>query len=518
LNKLPIIDLFAGPGGLGEGFSALRINSLSAFKIVLSIEKDPYAHKTLQLRSFYRQFICRNKEVPPEYYDYLEGEITRKELFSLYKSEAQSAEDESWLCELGSEKYPNNLIYNRIRMALRGNKDFVLIGGPPCQAYSLVGRSRMIGGQRNANNGDISKFEQDHRHILYRQYLRIIAEHSPAVFVMENVKGILSSKLDDKPIFPEIIKDLKEPWQAATRYDYGKGYQKSGYRILSFATGKEPDDYRDFMIKSEQYGIPQARHRVILLGIREDIYDKRKSNITALKKKDSLSLKNVLGDIPALRSGISKDKDSCDRWSEVLAEAVKEKWFKELDSMVEKEIGVILDSIKQNPIKERINKKKYKANISGWFKDECLRCLPNHSTRSHMKTDLHRYLFASIFAKVNEESPDLSDFPLSLLPNHKNVMEGVEGKTFGDRFKVQVWHLPSTTVTSHIAKDGHYFIHPDPLQCRSLTVREAARLQTFPDNYYFEGNRTQQYHQVGNAVPPLLAYQLSEVVHNILRG
>jgi DNA (cytosine-5)-methyltransferase 1 len=135
-----------------------------------------------------------------------------------------------------------------------------------------------------------------------------------------------------------------------------------------------------------------------------------------------------------------------------------------------------------------------------------------------MPADLRRYFFAACFASINKSSPILSDFPKALLPDHKNIAAGVDGLQFADRFRVQVAGKPSTTITSHISKDGHYYIHFDPLQCRSLTVREAARLQTFGDNYYFMGPRTSQYHQVGNAVPPLLAYQLAEKVLKILQA
>ena len=151
-----------------------------------------------------------------------------------------------------------------------------------------------------------------------------------------------------------------------------------------------------------------------------------------------------------------------------------------------------------------------------WFHDPRLRGVCNHASRSHMDSDLWRYFFLACYAAVHKKSPKLPHFPVSLLPNHDNVKE-VKGNDliFKDRFRVQVRSKPATTVTSHIGKDGHYFIHPDPLQCRSLTVREAARLQTFPDNYFFAGPTTKQYQQVGNAVPPLLARQIAAVVYDL---
>ena len=154
--------------------------------------------------------------------------------------------------------------------------------------------------------------------------------------------------------------------------------------------------------------------------------------------------------------------------------------------------------------------------LAKWLSCEGQSIITNHVARTHMAGDLRRYFYCSAFAKSELKSPSLKDFPEWLLPNHKNVERARSGGLFADRFRVQVAERPATTITSHIGKDGHYFIHYDPLQCRSLSVRETARIQTFPDNYFFEGNRTQQFHQIGNAVPPLLARQLAHTVYKIM--
>jgi DNA (cytosine-5)-methyltransferase 1 len=163
--------------------------------------------------------------------------------------------------------------------------------------------------------------------------------------------------------------------------------------------------------------------------------------------------------------------------------------------------------------------KRSMVGIAKWFRDREPEVLANHETKAHMPSDLLRYFFVATYGKVAKASPRLNDFPQVLLPEHKNVDRENPGATiFKDRFRVQLESGPSMTVTSHMAKDGHAFIHFDPLQCRSLTVREAARLQTFPDSYVFLGNKTSQYTQVGNAVPPYLAMQIADVVGSILQS
>jgi DNA (cytosine-5)-methyltransferase 1 len=513
---IPVIDLFAGPGGLGEGFSNVTDNiGNRVFEIKLSIEKDDFAHRTLRLRSFLRQFPIN--KLPEEYYKMVtennprEQEKLQQVLFKKYKKQYSIAEEEAWKCELGNENFPPELVDLKIEKALNGAKKWVLIGGPPCQAYSLVGRSR---------NRGIS--EEDHRVFLYREYLRIIARHHPAIFVMENVKGLLSAKLDGDKIFDWIKKDLREPGVLFPNYKSPK------YRLYSFV--KQPVDFNsdgpvyskdeDFLIKTELYGVPQNRHRVIILGIREDLGN---ISYTPVARQQQVKLQDVIGALPLLRSGIGREiaatgengknvyrkiKDTQVYWEQVVGTYANKlrKEFKE-DIRFEKATG-----LKQGTSFQQFDFNEPENPLTKWYQDPKLKGILQHETRTHLKEDLARYLFSAVYLQLHKDFPKLKDYPDWLLPNHKNA----RGGKFADRFRTQRPDQPATTVTSHISKDGHYFIHYDPAQCRSLTVREAARIQTFPDNYFFCGPRTQQYHQVGNAVPPYIAKQLGEIAKNIM--
>lgn len=498
---IPVIDIFAGPGGLGEGFSSIfDEDGERVFKTVLSIEMEEYAHQTLTLRSFYRQF--NPAEVPEEYYQVLRDELTISELYHLYPDESENAKRGAKRAKLGDEtSVRNEELDEWIINAIGDETDWVLTGGPPCQAYSVVGRSR--------RQETVLDAEKDERVDLYKQYLRILAFHNPAIFVMENVKGLLSARSKSNSIFDKIIADLKEP----------------GYRIFSLV--KEPrnnlfDDPeyepKDFVIRCEEYGIPQTRHRVILLGIREDFFH---GNPGILQKKPPIPLEAVINDLPRLRSGLSRQKNNWGNWAkkveEITLNGVMETMDNEVARLVKKTVKYLTNPHKNSGAEFVEHRSDYSplAYEQNWFYDKRIGGACNHESRGHMGSDLHRYLFASSFAKINGRSPKMEDFPEKLLPAHKNVQEAIKNKKFADRFRVQLENKPSKTITSHISKDGHYYIHPDPSQCRSLTVREAARIQTFPDNYFFCGPRTAQYIQVGNAVPPLLARYIANIVYRL---
>jgi DNA (cytosine-5)-methyltransferase 1 len=504
---IKVIDLFAGPGGLGEGFSAYRRSGKSVFRIGISIEKDYFAHQTLELRAFFRQFPHR--QAPAQYYEYLRGKISRRDLFGAFPVKAENARSEAWNAELGSKELSDEEVDNRIATVIGGADNWVLVGGPPCQAYSLVGRSR----RKNDPT-----FAGDEKHLLYRQYLRILAVHRPKVFVMENVKGMLSATVDDTGIFQRIRRDLSDPLNAIPKADRSRAL---GYKLFSLVSsdrnllGEIPPE--DFVVRAEDYGVPQARHRVILLGIRSEP-DENPCPEVLSRAKRLIFIEEAIGDLPKLRSGLSKEREdvSGDNWLAAVRSLAHSRALSE--TAVSKDV--------RRAIIKGLRKMKASINRGGefvvgrpmpkfereWFYDPKINGFCNHTTRGHIRADLHRYLFAAHFARTNKQSPSLEHFPKALLPKHDNVAQAITGSMFNDRFRVQLRGRPSTTITSHISKDGHYYIHPDPAQARSLTVREAARVQTFPDNYRFEGPRTEQYKQVGNAVPPLLALQIAEIV------
>jgi DNA (cytosine-5)-methyltransferase 1 len=283
----------------------------------------------------------------------------------------------------------------------------------------------------------------------------------------------------------------------------------------------------DFIVRAEDFGVPQARHRVIVVGLRADLAEGLpQSSLADLMVKHNLqaTVGHVLDGMPKLRSGLSRGIDGKDEWKQTVEIAMT---FvagmdtglpdQEQEEFSERATACLqaFKGLNDVPAREAYGvgiADDCPADLRDWLVDSKLKTLPNHTTRGHMASDLARYFFAAVFAKVVGHSPKASDYPDELAPAHANWTTG----KFADRFRVQLSGGPSTTVTSHISKDGHYFIHPDPIQCRSLSVREAARLQTFPDNYLFKGNRTQQYVQVGNAVPPLLARWIGDALWTIL--
>jgi DNA (cytosine-5)-methyltransferase 1 len=342
---------------------------------------------------------------------------------------------------------------------------------------------------------------------------------------MENVKGILTCRLNGESIFHKILQDLQEPGKA---FDNHPSIQRRipkrlKYRIFPLTINSDlpfaSKDVVPYIVQAERYGIPQTRHRVILIGVRSDI---EAAPEPLCESEKHVGIWDVIGDLPALRSALSKGEDSTEAWVDAVKSISRSNWINDakIGPELRAEILYACNNVNEAPLTggQFMLHSKKPGWMEGWYHDEQLKGVCNHSSRQHMRSDLHRYVFVACFGKTFNRSPRLMDFPTELMPKHANASEAAKARDglFSDRFRVQLSDIPATTVTSHMAKDGHYFIHPDPRQCRSLSVREAARLQTFPDNYFFEGPRTAQYQQVGNAVPPFLALQIAEVVHELI--
>jgi len=635
--KAQVIDVFAGPGGLGEGFSAYKDEDGNfPFQIQVSVEMEQYAHKTLRLRAFTRYFTHRNMNLPSIYFDYIAGKnkllgkllefrtweenektvtendnndwtvISPEFYCSNVFQKAKSQYEEEWenillaieqaiyearRMTLGPDKKD---IHKAIKEQIAPKTPTILIGGPPCQAFSTVGRSRRKGHVTNnviTNSDEPAVWDQDNdgRTWLYKEYIKTIHSFKPEIFVMENVRGMLSAKVDDENgdkvfVWKQIFADLNKPSNVV-----GRKSSKLEYDIYSLATDVKftgnPEDLEkmngaDFVLNSKNYGIPQARERVILLGVRKNVSKKLgeafSAMLTKINTEQQTHVSDAIADLPILRSGVGRQEHdyngkNAPKKSPVKAADELEFWNTELKAKLNTAVKRLKKSkcSHQNKVWEILNlaykghKHLSKASrnhtnvtdtrfkstndsiekftkfpfsrltneyldrskltsvtqLNKWYRPDNEKLLVlNHETRNHMDSDLCRYIYSASYSLIAPEKgeritprlPELVEAGLDP-KGHKNR------ESFIDRFRTQIWDKPATTITSHISKDGHYYIHPDPSQMRSFTVREAARIQTFPDNYYFDGPRTAQFTQVGNAVPPLIANKIALVISGILK-
>ena len=415
MNKnLRFLDLFAGAGGLSEGFIK------AGFSPVAHVEVDTAACFTLKTRMAYHWLNDNGKE--EVYYEYLKGNISRLELYdSVPESLLNSVINE----EISDESLSS--IFSQIDSILNGDSLDLIVGGPPCQAYSLVGRSR-----------DENKMQGDKRNYLYEYYARFLEKYSPKYFVFENVEGLLSAKSPEGELYFDKMKQL---------------FSDIGYKV----------EYE--ILNANDYGVLQKRKRIILVGKKGDCSD---FYPYPEKWTTDVKVKEIFRDLPALNAGE----------------------------------GVLTPC----EVRAYDGAYLYDAEIR---KDNVPVTL--HQSRPNKERDLEIYRIAVQNWNDKEERLNYNDLP-DRLKTHNNRT------SFLDRFKVVSGNDSfSHTIVAHIAKDGHYYIHPDIEQNRSLTPREAARLQTFPDDYYFESvsgrpSRTAAYKQIGNAVPVLLSKKIAEKI------
>ncbi|MCT7642618.1 DNA cytosine methyltransferase [Aliarcobacter butzleri] len=320
-------------------------------------------------------------------------------------------------------------IIDIIEDGVNNNSVDVIIGGPPCQSFSSQGKAR-----------DPNGMKCDPRNYLYESYIKILNHFKPKFFVFENVSGILSTKINGKQIIDTIFKDMKE-----------------NYKII--------EDKNILLLNAADFGVPQERKRVIIIGVRKDlnidvatIY---KDLAEIAKNEEIVTVHDAIGDLPKLYPGEG-------------SEIIKHK---------PKIINKYLSKIRSNQ----------------------LGTLHHHVARNHNELDKKRY---KLMSKHKWTLGELYEKEPSLVHPKKRL--------FNNSYVVQHFDKPSKTIIAHLYKDGNQFIHPDHTQERTLTPREAARLQSFPDDFIFPCSKTQQYKQIGNAVPPLLAKHIASVLKKYL--
>lgn len=408
MKKYNFIDLFAGAGGLSEGFIRAGFNPIA------HVEMNPDACNTLKTRTAFH--YLKEKGRVNEYYEYLKGEITRDELWSKIPQHLISSVINK---EISPETLPQ--IFNIIDQELQKKDVDIVIGGPPCQAYSVAGRAR-------------KNMDDDPRNHLYKHYVEFLKRYKPKMFVFENVPGILSAS--NGKYLEKIFSAVKE----------------QGYEL------------EKNVLNAKDFNVLQDRKRVIIIGWRKDLklqYPKFDS-----KEVQYEILKHLFSDLPKLKSGQGE-------WNAT-------KYIKKTNSYLE-----------STGIRNGID------------------FTTQHIARYNNENDLEIYRIA-VEKWINENKRlNYSELPERLI-RHNNT------KTFTNRFQVVNHKGVSHTVVAHICADGHYYIHPDINQNRSITVREAARIQSFPDDYFFESSRTAAFKQIGNAVPVLMAEGIAKKIMEMI--
>ncbi len=404
------IDLFAGAGGLSEGFIK------AGFFPIAHVEMNKDASDTLRTRTAYHYLKEKNRI--DEYYDYLKGHIDRKELWSKLPNELLNS---VFNTEISSETIP--YLFEKIDELVKKENVDLVIGGPPCQAYSIAGRAR-----------DPKGMTDDPRNHLYKYYIQFLDRYKPKMFVFENVPGILSANNGEY---------LKMIFDSVREVGYELNYQ---------------------VLNAKDFNVLQDRKRVIIIGWRKDL--NLKYPVFKQSEPKYTILNDLFSDLPKLKNG-------------------------------EGNMGVV----------------NYAKSTSNYLKETEIRngidFTTQHIARPNNENDLEIYRIA-VEKWVNENKRlNYAELPQRLI-KHSNT------KSFSNRFQVVNHGGVSHTVVAHIAMDGHYYIHPDINQNRSITVREAARIQSFPDDFYFESSRTAAFKQIGNAVPVLMAKGIAEKIKEIL--
>lgn len=410
-----VIDLFAGGGGLSEGFRS------NEFKFICHIEKDYAACLTLKLRNVY--YYLKNLDSLEIYNEYLKDNITFKELLNEIP---ENVIEDVLNYEINDESITE--IFNYIDKKIGEDSLDGIIGGPPCQAYSTIGRGK-----------NKHKKETDERIYLYEYYIEFLEKYKPKFFIFENVNGLLSFRdFKHRRLLPIIL----------------ESFDIAGYNV------------KWQIVNTEDYGIAQKRERLFLVGFRKDLnLEKNFFEVLEQYKCQAPTITELFEDLPDIKAGEQKNEYS-----------------KSIDSsLVTKEYRDILTDV-----------------------------LTQHISRPNNENDLKIYKLVSD-AKKHGVNLKYNELPEELI-THTNT------KSFLDRYKAIDGDSVSHTVVAHISKDGHYYIHPDSKQNRSISVREAARIQGFPDNYYFETSRTSAFIQIGNAVPPKLSRKLAMSILEILIG